>query len=711
MKGTEGLNLNNSHVTRPLGSSVSRPSSRRKVARWLLLALGLLMGWVLLTTGRVGTDLWRDSRFGSHRADRWFPWTYPLLSRWAGEHQEFALAALERQWYPYSHEALRDRLAAGWQPPAGWLTLTRWLELGLVDEAVLLGLVAELGQRPVEEARLVLEPLARFIDEGPLARQARVVAWQLIRIAQERGDVEWLTCVPWRNLDTATGREIDRVRVQLMLKADFPSEPGGIRVRMAEIEAGTEFPDPLAGLGENAGRLLHLIHERYDERPFALALRAAFRAHWQKDSLGMEAACLLLRHEDRTSALVLEPLVNGNLRDLTRLHLHPLFLEDLVVGMPHSRLAQGCRDYSAIRGESYFRDWVEPRFDYGIKLLLPAIANARREESAWRRWLTRYPDHPGADDARWWLVRTLEWQGRRYEALQLVFRQVACPIGDSAWHTKRGLEADERIAMCFEERFRWLLDVGTTRDELARFLAWRPENVQVRYALAVRYARVHNYREALRLTEELNLDAPVNDWLLQDQPQLATLGLKDQRNRWRQLARHDLTTRWGRQAVVQSWLKSDGWRNGYLLLYQGNRIWRISYSWYPSEANPTGRPDEAIIRQNYRDANPNFVALQLDPESTEALAKQWTLFPLEESSYATGHGEAWFLERAEAIAEKLTRAKDPRGAAAWWHCYNIKNRTYHLEQVSKHYANDADWARQLLPSPEDGYLDWWNRWF
>ncbi len=671
------------------------------MARWLLLALGLLFGWVLLTAGRIGTDLYRDSRFGSHRADRWFPWTYPLLSRWAHEHREFAFAALERQGYPYCLQALNGRLDGGWRPPEEWMSAQRWLQFGLLDDAVLIDTVDRLGRRPHSEVSDVLERMREQLNSSWwLHHHAQVFAMRLVRLAERRGEKEWLSHLPYE-LDAGTETCSRNAEGRLS------SEVATIYARLDEILAGYTG-DPLAGMTSQAGLLLDLLAENYSDPKCARALRKIFAAHWG-DSMGLNAGCVLLRCHDHFAAAKYRRLANEDLRQLTRQQLHPSYLESVVIGLPDSRLARGCREYSAIRGADYFRDWPEPRFRWALTLLPQAIARASVEERGWRRWLARYPDHPGADDARWWLTRSLEWQGRRYEALELVAVQLTTPVGDSAYGRKNEFESEERITRAFEERFRWLLDVGTTTADLERFLRAHPGHPQVRYALAVRAARAHQYREALRLSEDLTIEVePIEEW---DEPCLATLSLENQRNRWRQLARHDLTTRWGRQAVLTSWLKNDGWRNGYLLLYNRGRQWGFAHHWYPSEADPSGRPDEKVIRQNYRDANPNFVALQLDPDSTEALYKQWTMYPVEESTYATGHGEEWFLRRAEQIAEKLTKARDPRGAVAWWHCYNIKNRTHHLEQVSEHYPKTADWARALLPPPEDGALQWWNRWF
>lgn len=699
----------------PLGSSASRTPSRRKLPHAVLLLVGLVAGAALVFLGLVGADLWRDSRFGTRRADRWFPLTYPLLSRWAGEHREFALQALERQGHPYWLEALDIRLDSGWTPGSDWMSTRRWLRYGLLDDSVLLETVDRLGRRPVQQAAPVLTQLRDFLSSAWwLRHHARTYSMRLLRVAEQRGDDNWLRLLPY-DLDPAAQDYEKRVGRRL-----YPRVAGAY-ARLDEIRSGLAG-DPLANLDAHPGFLLDLLAENYADPACARALRTIFTTHWKRDPLGLEAGCVLLRCHDPETAAKFSKLANQELTTVTRWGLQPSYLESLVIGLPDSRLAQGCREYSAIRGADYFRSWPEPRFRRDLGLLPQAIAGAAREEQGWRRWLARYPDHPGADDARWWLARSLEWQGRRREALEVIALQLTAPLGDAACAATSESENEERISLAFEDRFRWLLDVGTTRADLERFLAEHPRHpssTQVRYALAVRHARAHDYREALRLTEGLRLDLRYSAENLEYDPWLVTLTLANQRQRWGQLARHDLTARWGRLAVLNCWLKNDGWRNGYLLLYKGQRHWRISYAWYRSEADPTGRPDEKVIRQNYRDANPNMVALQLiGPQDgadglflqTLALYKQWAMYPLEESSYVGGD-EQWFLTRAEQAAAKLTALKDKRGAVAWWHCYNLSPKTKHLQNVIDHYPEQADWARALLPTPEEPLMQWWNRWF
>lgn len=129
------------------------------------------------------------------------------------------------------------------------------------------------------------------------------------------------------------------------------------------------------------------------------------------------------------------------------------------------------------------------------------------EETLWRTWLTVYPNHPGADDALFWLTRTLEWQGKREEALVLLANWLADPFGDG----------DMRYVL--RRRLLLLLDSGATPSELQAFLDRHGEHplaAAVRYALAVRFAREHRYDLALQLTENLALDAVLDRYPLLD---------------------------------------------------------------------------------------------------------------------------------------------------------------------------------------------------
>lgn len=265
---------------------------------------------------------------------------------------------------------------------------------------------------------------------------------------------------------------------------------------------------------------------------------------------------------------------------------------------PHSRYTTGCRAYARIRGGTYFGD-------YSLRSGVPG------SPAAWREWLAAYPDHPGADDALYWLGRCLEHQGRRREALRLFLDHLGHVPGDRDMEWR------------WQDHCLWLLDVGCTAEDLASYLRYRPDFAPARYALALRHARRHRYAEALRLTEGLALDPYSSlllewfdhDWSLA-QPHLpqsaihragATFSddLAYQRGLWRQCA-----SLRGYQ-LARLWSESGGWRVGYCLLLRGSRVHRWRYSWDGYLGDLKYRPDGEMLRREARAANQNEVVAEL----------------------------------------------------------------------------------------------------
>ncbi|MFS8851232.1 hypothetical protein NW832_00330 [Synechococcus sp. R5-16] len=212
-----------------------------------------------------------------------------------------------------------------------------------------------------------------------------------------------------------------------------------------------------------------------------------------------------------------------------------------------------------------------------------------------------------------WLTRTLEWQGKREEALVLLANWLADPFGDG----------DMRYVL--RRRLLLLLDSGATPSELQAFLDRHGEHplaAAVRYALAVRFAREHRYDLALQLTENLALDAvldryPLLDggyWLDDWDPVPASRTplqpkIQAQRERWRQLSRWQAqSTPQQRYQLAAHWAAADGWRNGYLWLFNQTRAGGLS-----GDADGSGPPQPASSSSlsDYQRANHHAVAAEL----------------------------------------------------------------------------------------------------
>ncbi|MCA9790371.1 MAG: hypothetical protein KC910_01195 [Candidatus Eremiobacteraeota bacterium] len=306
---------------------------------------------------------------------------------------------------------------------------------------------------------------------------------------------------------------------------------------------------------------------------------------------------------------------------------------------PNSKFTQACREYAQIRGGTYFGDeyyWSHIRGPESPS------THPRGTVEQWQAWLERYPDHPGADDALYWKGRCLEWQGERVEALHLFLGKVPGD-GDMGWR--------------FSDHLLWLLDIGTTEDDLTEFVRRYPAHPArdlVVYAQALRLARHDAYREALELTRDLNLTRAwrpyaadvYNDWdfslaqpdvpnsRLHRLPPNMDEELQTQRAMWRRCA-------WSsRRGLVRQWSQAGGWRLGYLVLHRGSRAFRWAYTWdaYLSDIH---RPDGQLLQAEARRANQNEHLLELcqgDDQRARynrlsACYSQWTSASFNETTF------------------------------------------------------------------------------
>lgn len=420
--------------------------------------------------------------------------------------------------------------------------------------------------------------------------------------------------------------------------------------------------------------------------PVPAELQAEANALWQKDlqDLGLPVG---VAGDARLHSWVLEfydakgrhraeiaRALDGDLRALNG--LESWNLDGLARDFPKSRFARACREYAAIRQGGYFEDLRMDRLGAQWEELTPEIQAERqhvrdglgRESEAWAQWLQRYPDHPGADDATWWRVRTLEWQGRREEAL----RELVAALPE--------FRGDGDVQARLHDAFLRMLDVGAKDSELGR-VAETPGPLQpaLRYALAVRKARQDDYAGALAvearvddldraLAFEYRLDPEAPQPLESVAPWLA-----GQRERWQEL--ESLRP----PALAARLLEPDGWKSDYLALHRGNRVMRLAWSYSDDADRPTAQPDlrwdRDVQRELWQGANAKAHALRLlaPMESEESLAlqvqalsRQFTMHPeletawmhpLWEASSAArpgeGEVEAWYRDRAAELVERL----------------------------------------------------------
>jgi hypothetical protein len=342
----------------------------------------------------------------------------------------------------------------------------------------------------------------------------------------------------------------------------------------------------------------------------------------------------LERHGDAKATSQLVQLINDDLSQLHSLtrtasnedysdrgnHAYYL-LVNIAQKYPQSRFIQGCQEYGDLAGKSYFGG--EPR----SKAILDRNAKKSAAERVkdWQQWLSRYPNHPGADDATYHLARSLQDQNDILAAVRLWIKMMTDPMGDrDALYLAWG-------------HVRTLLDVGLTPAQLQTLLK-EPESARIapllQYTLAVRQARMQNYTQALQTSAQLDLTQMSPQvlgsyysnlwvwWFQENKPaamqqQMQTF-LQEQRQRWQQLQRwQQENTPTSRYQIATHWANPGGWKNGYLPIWNDYRIsflptgsWSSYYCQvYWSCNNRQRGADE--IRAAYQPASQNATAIAL----------------------------------------------------------------------------------------------------
>ncbi len=360
------------------------------------------------------------------------------------------------------------------------------------------------------------------------------------------------------------------------------------------------------------------------------------------------------RHGDPAGSAQLLEILNG---DLTQLHSlsrwvsfsrgfwtegvdRPTHAYYLLLGMaekyPQSKFVQAAREYGELTGRYYFSG--EPRSGEPYDFTVSSMAE---QETAWRDWLRRYPDHPGADDATYFLARSLQDQGDIAGAMELWMQMMQAPMGDG-----------DALYLAWPH-VRTLLDVGFSTTELETLVEQHRDRAiapLLTYALAVHQARDQDYDKALSTSENLDLTAMPLEvlgsyygdqiWFWRPlepdkiQASLQTL-LNEQRQRWLQLQQwqaEDTPESW--YQIASNWAGAGGWKNGYLGVWEEARTyllptgsWGDDYCQIYWVCNASLRTADAL-RTSYQQASQNAIALQLyeqiltDPRTPDSLQEK-----------------------------------------------------------------------------------------
>jgi hypothetical protein len=170
------------------------------------------------------------------------------------------------------------------------------------------------------------------------------------------------------------------------------------------------------------------------------------------------------------------------------------------------------------------------------------------------------------------------------------------------------------------------------------------------YALAVHYAREHQYGKALDVSESLDLVAMSPTvlgsyytdgfwWRSRStvQQDMQTM-LTEQRQRWQTLQQLQAqNTSEARYELASNWAEEGGWKNGYLPVWDGGRTYLLpTGEWSDGYCQDFWICDSRLrgadtVRSTYQQASQNAIALQLyqdllnDPQLPSALREK-TLF-------------------------------------------------------------------------------------
>ncbi|HWI60712.1 MAG TPA: hypothetical protein VNT75_02605, partial [Symbiobacteriaceae bacterium] len=163
---------------------------------------------------------------------------------------------------------------------------------------------------------------------------------------------------------------------------------------------------------------------------------------------------------------------------------------------PDSFLARGIKAWEAVRGTEglYFSDgrFYTQRYRFPVYDSAAVGYDPEREIPAWLDFLSRYSNHPAADDGAYRLARSYEIQGDFVQALRWLVRTAELPDGEFV-RQARG-------------RITWILDALLTDEQLATLdPAALPGELkpQLDYARALRLLRAGRYDEALPALDAL----------------------------------------------------------------------------------------------------------------------------------------------------------------------------------------------------------------
>ena len=363
--------------------------------------------------------------------------------------------------------------------------------------------------------------------------------------------------------------------------------------------------------------------------PFALAFFRALAIDKSANDR-IWAIAELDRHGDKQATEVLKNILNYDLSQLHSLSkivsyenyaAKGAYAYYLLLGMvekyPLSKFAQACREYGDLTGRSYFDG--QPR---GEEILARNTKRSEKERlQAWQEWLKKYPDHAGADDASYFLALSLQSNNELVEAMRLWIKIMVQPMGDR-----------DALYLAFPH-VRTLLDVGLSIEQMQTLLqepANQPLAPLLQYAIAIQYARSHDYAKALEIANNVQLEAmpdrlleayyhPQGRWWQDDNrvsafKKEAQALLSEQKIRWQKLRQWQIeNTPASEYEMASNWSGIGGWKNGYLPIWDGIRAYLLPTDWNCERwwiCDASKRSNSEILTK-YQAGSQNAIALSL----------------------------------------------------------------------------------------------------
>jgi hypothetical protein len=435
----------------------------------------------------------------------------------------------------------------------------------------------------------------------------------------------------------------------------------------------------------------------------------------------VDNAVVALNAGDTRGLPLLRKIVDGDLRRLNVVWYSPNLLA-VAVAFPNSRFARGCLAYDVLRGGSYFE-----RDDQHDAQMPPGTI------AGWQAWLATYPDHPGADDAAYWLGRAQQDSGRRVDAMATYADALERHLGDG----------DMRYSLW--RRLLFLLDVGSSERDLATFVERHPSSPYVplvQYARAVRRARANDFVTASTFGSDRSFAAAVRTLPEIYNAQDVLDAYRAQRDRWHALAKDDPDpdhpTLEARDRLASAWSDDDGWKIGYVVLFDNSREggampWdHPEYPW-PDLARTAQAANQnaqtiALAKPLTEPSVPADMSRRNQRRIVSALYKQQTefydderymmgaltslpasvgndrsLYQISESNEITRRYDdidAWWARQTIVEAERyaMEYPNDDFAATALLSAYEVTGRTQYLREIVARYPDGSrtDEARALL---------------